>query len=713
MRQWCLRTVRSLKILLLVLLFCNPARAQSTVQRVVITPQNVQQIKQVATLGRGWVNGLAWSPDNHTLAVASSTGIWLYDNNDPDKEPRHFSLEYKEYNGDEKMRFSPDGSRLVSIDFYRVTIWDVATGRQLGQFIQPHDDEPIDSYVQDIRFDKAGHTILVTWLRNDGYALVDMDSKVTLYSVSVSNEDVPYFSPDLSKVATCPGSIFDPNKVCKVVDLKTKRLLATLKNYSNPVWSPDSQAFADEPDNNGDTIKIWFAVDNHEITIKSGKAYNVRWSPNNRFIAADGDSKTYIWQVATGKEISQLARDLYPDAVFSPDSRSLIGLDDKGNNYSVVVWKFQQIIAPTVFNSGDYEGYPSCLAVSPDGQHVAASGLSNLVHILSTDKPNETPTNLRHNGIPESLAFSADNKTLAVGMGSITTVSQGSSDNAIWLWNTADYTTKRILDGHIERVMTLDFSADGKFLVSGTAAYDGSRVWDLENGETFVSLTGDVPAIGAVIRPDEREVAVASFYNDPSDPSIPPILSYSTGFRRLPNPPHRPPTGLSSRPIAFSNDGTLFAVIGVVYDTKTELELFDTNQNQNPAAYASSVAFSPDDKFLAVGQGINAAVELWSVPKGKLQASWKFDNYFYDYGDGAGNQIRVAFNPDGSLLAAGGSGSLLLIDVVHGQVIMTLHSPGEAEIHSIAWSPDGKTLAVGSAEGTVRLWGVETEIDEF
>ena len=77
--------------------------------------------------------------------------------------------------------------------------------------------------------------------------------------------------------------------------------------------------------------------------------------------------------------------------------------------------------------------------------------------------------------------------------------------------------------------------------------------------------------------------------------------------------------------------------------------------------------------------------------------------------DNTGTVFSVAFSPDGKTLAAGDlDGTVRLWDVAtRRQLGSPLTSP-TGTVQSVAFSPDGKTLASGSADGTVRLWDVAT-----
>jgi WD domain, G-beta repeat len=80
----------------------------------------------------------------------------------------------------------------------------------------------------------------------------------------------------------------------------------------------------------------------------------------------------------------------------------------------------------------------------------------------------------------------------------------------------------------------------------------------------------------------------------------------------------------------------------------------------------------------------------------------------------AGDVYCVAFSPDGKTLAVGsgsaavsGEGTVGLWDVVTRRQIGVIHGDGGG-VSALAFSPDGKTLATGTWGGTVSLWDVAT-----
>src|SRR5262249_49099823 len=71
-----------------------------------------------------------------------------------------------------------------------------------------------------------------------------------------------------------------------------------------------------------------------------------------------------------------------------------------------------------------------------------------------------------------------------------------------------------------------------------------------------------------------------------------------------------------------------------------------------------------------------------------------------------GTVRSVAFSPDGQTLASGSEdNTIILWDVVSHQQLSTLNDH-TSTVRSVAFSPDGQTLASGSEDNTIILWDV-------
>jgi WD40 repeat protein len=63
----------------------------------------------------------------------------------------------------------------------------------------------------------------------------------------------------------------------------------------------------------------------------------------------------------------------------------------------------------------------------------------------------------------------------------------------------------------------------------------------------------------------------------------------------------------------------------------------------------------------------------------------------------------VAFSPDGKFLASGSAGVVRIRDISTGAEIMSL-TGHNGDVRALAFSPDGSRLATGCSDGTIRLW---------
>jgi WD40 repeat protein/serine/threonine protein kinase len=225
-------------------------------------------------------------------------------------------------------------------------------------------------------------------------------------------------------------------------------------------------------------------------------------------------------------------------------------------------------------------------------------------------------------------------------------------------------------------------------------------------------LSLEIPAGGVIAiacRPDGHLIATGTggpFSAGRGGPNVE-LWDRETGQRRLTlrGTEHR----IWSR--AFRPDGTKLAVGGTnpqieVRDAQTGKVLWANLEPQLPQAM--SVAFRPDGRSLAVGFGVYSGEGVHSVKLFEVATGQETDTF----PGPKGGVNDLAFHPDGRRMAVAGSGVVEVWDVTAHTKVHELHGHSNW-VYGVAFSPDGKWLATGGWDRTIKLWDAATGVERL
>lgn len=281
----------------------------------------------------------------------------------------------------------------------------------------------------------------------------------------------------------------------------------------------------------------------------------------------------------------------------------------------------------------------------------------------------------------------------------------------------------RVVDG--SKVVQAVAVAPRRRLAAAADADGTLRLWNIAN-------PGDPTAIGRpLLAPSSRQLFAAAISPDENlvvtagSADVVDVWSIADPARPLPLPPLTGPTN-TVYALAFNPAGTLLAAAsadGAVWLGRiTHGALVRAARLQAPVVspgpcYIQSVAFSPDGRQLAAGTS-DGRVLIWNPANPAKPPAVV---------TGLGSAVlALAFSPNGRLLATGTRGmqlrfwsvtaaqsepgSAIQSDAGSGAVTPDggALSAGTSWVNSLAFSPDGRQVAIGTGAKNVQLWNVAT-----
>lgn len=625
------------------------------------------------------------------------------------------------HGGGGPLALSADGKTAATAQATAITLWDTATRRPIGGALQGHDDA-----VFSLAFSPDGKT-LASGSRGDTSLIVwNLDSRTPAGPAIRAHDGGAValaISPDGKILATGGG---DRTVLLWTLADRTPIGAPLAGHKSNVVslaFSPDGSLLATASWDG--SVMVWDVATRQPrlppLSTSINQIEAVAFSPDGRTLAAGDGSGTWLWDVATGK-LRRPAALAHAGGVKSVAfSRDGTLLATGGSAGTVVLWSVDtgEPVRPPLLG---HQKWIETIAFTPDGKGLLSSSddttiLWNVVsrHRLARVLPGPK-------GSIDALAFNGSGSVLAVG---------GCRDAAggdarcrqagIWLVQPSDGQAgdgqrgvgkilHTLAAGFPGTPRSLAFMADGQSLLAAGCGKIASsdctglvvETWRADGGgrvsRNAIDAGGSLSAMA--VSPRGRLAATASGVEIR-------LWDIATGHAvgvPLSGHERRNVDGLT-----FSPDGQTLAS-----STLDDVILWDvaSGRPRGRPQPGSAVAFRGDGLVAAVAPAPTAPSPRTIVVRG-VATNQQIGEITIGDDDIV---MEMAFSPDGKTLAvanaAGGSGrggTFTLWDIARAERLGPPMAWPDGRFFALAFHPDGKTVATGSEDGRLVSWDVDPQ----
>ena len=587
-------------------------------------------------LNKGRLHDVAFSMDGGTVAVGSSTGVWLYD-----ATALRIAGFLRDGREVRSVALSPDGRYLATGDDEGIVrIWDLIS-RQVVEKWESH-----DGGVFVLAFSPDGNSLASGgWDEVGGYEMIRvwrLDGKPQV--VLRARSDVRSIAFDLSGRWILTGT----RRGVDLWDTASWERVGSVRKLASPGFNADGEILVAREGNG--PMRLWRVQQLHEIDVLDGTYledsgsvpwYRAVFSRRGGLLAAtrwSSSTSALFWDVEHDRRLAAL-EDLQSPLLFAngPEDRVFLA----GSSLSRWrVWDpFHGSEIGSVDGFNDQGAAVVSLVFSGNGNALTAGHADG--HLEEWDVRGRSSYS-NGTSIEALRGYSYGRRVVSSSQDGRILVQRVDKDLRVWDMDQGQELIA--LPPHTDRRIVLSLSPSGRLLASVAFEEPEVRIWNVTEDEPFGVVPSDGSNVTALaFSPSEELIALAA-----ADGTIR-IRDLGSQLQTRVLEGHQRPASV----LAFNHDGSYLASGA----GDGEVRVWNVATGKSLAALGagpggiSALAFSPDGRWLATGSD-SAAVRLWDARQ------------YLPAGGSPGHTTAITafrFSPDSERLASGaGDGSTVL-----------------------------------------------------